>query len=94
MHSPANLWSFPTPTPTFSLYLSCIDVKNNNLVLYIACSSYSHSYNIGLHARKPVFRGLRTTQAQTSLRIPADLSAPLLFAYREVPYLDLLRATF
>ena len=40
-------------------------------------------YNVGLDARKPVFGGLRTTQAQTSLRIRADWSASLLFAYRK-----------
>ena len=36
---------------------------------------------LGLDARKPVFGGLRTKQTQTSLRIRAVLSAPLLFAY-------------
>ena len=35
--------------------------------------------SMGLVARKPVFGGLRTTQAQTSLRILAVWSAPLLF---------------
>ena len=34
-----------------------------------------HSY-LTLDARKPVFRGLRTTKAQTSLRIRAVWSAP------------------
>ena len=38
---------------------------------------------MGLDARKPVFSGLRITQAQTSLRICADRSAPLLFAFLE-----------
>ena len=47
-----------------------------------------------LDARKPVFEGLRTTRAQTSLRISAVWSAPLLFTYWKVPYLDLLRAKF
>ena len=49
---------------------------------------------LDLVARKPVFRGLQTTQAQTSLRIRAVWSAPLLFAYWKVSYLDLLRAKF
>ena len=49
---------------------------------------------LGLEARKPVFGGLGTTQAQTSVRIRADWSAPLLLAYREESYLDLLRAKF
>ena len=51
---------------------------------------------MGLDARKPVFGGLRTTQAQTSLRgrVRADLSAPLLIAYQDVSHLDLLRAKF
>ena len=37
-------------------------------------------HKMGLVARKPVFGGLRTTKAQTSLRIRAVWSAPLLFA--------------
>ena len=36
----------------------------------------SYSYNMGLDARNPVFRGLWTIQAQTSLRIRAVWSAP------------------
>ena len=53
---------------------------------------YTHSYldahpntrsYLGLNARKPVFSGLRITQAQTSLRIRTDYSAPLLFAFLE-----------
>ena len=47
-----------------------------------------------LDARKLVFGGLQTTQAQTSLRIRAVWSAPLLFAYWKVSYLDLLHAKF
>ena len=39
------------------------------------------SSKMGPKARKPVFRGLRTTKAQTSLLIRAVWSAPLLFAY-------------
>ena len=34
--------------------------------------------------RKPVIRGLRTTQAQTSLRIRAVWSAPVLFPFWKV----------
>ena len=41
-----------------------------------------------------VFGGLQTTQAQTSLRIRAVWSAPLLYAYWKVSYLDLLQAKF
>ena len=40
--------------------------------------------------QQPVFRGLRTTQAQTSLRI----RAPMLFAYWKESYLDLLQEKF
>ena len=47
-----------------------------------------------LDARKPVFVGLRTTQVQTSLRIRAVWSAPLLFAYWEVSYLVLRKRNF
>ena len=43
---------------------------------------------------KPVFGDLRTAKAQTRLRIRADLSEPLLFAYWKVLYLNLLQASF
>ena len=43
-----------------------------------------------LDARKPVFIGLQTIKAQTSLPICAVWSAPLLFAYLIVSYLNLL----
>ena len=46
-------------------------------------------YNMGLDARKPPSVGLRTTQAQISLRMRAVWSAPLLFALRKVPYVDI-----
>ena len=52
------------------------------------------AYDMGLDARKPVFGGLRTTQAQTSLRIRAVCSAPLLFAFCKAPYPSLLQAKF
>ena len=48
--------------------------------------------DIGLDARKPVFGGLRITQLQTSLPIRAVWSAPLLFAFWKVSYLNLLWA--
>ena len=51
-------------------------------------------WHLGLVARKPVFGGLRTTQAQTSLHIRAYWSAPLLFTYWKVSYLTLLQAKF
>ena len=40
------------------------------------CTDHKYSYNMGLDARNPVFWGLWTTQAQTSLRICAVWSAP------------------
>ena len=43
---------------------------------------------------KPVFGGLRTTKAQTSLRILAEWSAPLLFTYWKESYLNLPPAKF
>ena len=49
---------------------------------------------MGLVGRKPVFGGLQTTKSQTSLRIRADWSEPLLFAYWEVSYLKFLQAKF
>ena len=50
--------------------------------------------DLGRVARKPVSGGLQTTQAQTSLRIRAVWSAPLLFVFWKVSYLDLLQAKF
>ena len=44
--------------------------------------------------RKPVFGGLQTTKAQTSLRIRAVRSASLIFAFLKVLYLNLLRMKF
>ena len=65
----------------------------------VSCSTMWRSlkcmaWQLGLDARKSVFGGLRTTNAQTSLRIRAVCSAPLLFAHWKVSYLDLLRAKF
>ena len=39
---------------------------------HLAFVKNQYQYHIGLDARKPVFWGLRTTKAQTSLRIRAD----------------------
>ena len=49
---------------------------------------------MGLDARKPVFGVLRITQAQTSLRIRAIWSAPLLFAFWKVRYVNLPQVKF
>ena len=49
---------------------------------------------MGLNVRKPVFGGLRTTQAQTSLCIGSALSVPLLFAITKVSNVNLLQAKF
>ena len=72
-------------------------VEKNNLVVGVygvfGLVSYPN-YNMGLVARKPVFGGFWTTQTQTSLRIRAVWSAPLLFAFRKVPYVDLLQMNF
>ena len=46
---------------------------------------------LDLNAKKPVFGVLQITQAQTSLRIPAVWSAPLLFPFCKVPYVNLLQ---
>ena len=54
------------------------------------CSS--HIY--GPRCEKTCLWGLRTTKVQTSLRIGADWSAPLLFAFWKVSYLNLLKAKF
>ena len=49
---------------------------------------------MGLDARKPVFGGLQTTQAQTTLRTRAVWSAPLLFAFWKEAYVKLLQVKF
>ena len=51
-------------------------------------------YDMDLDARKPDLGGLPTAKTQTSLRIRAVLSAPLLFADWTVSYIDLLLAKF
>ena len=48
-------------------------------------------YHMGLDASKTVFGGLRITQAQTSLRIRAVWSAPLLFAFLDSTMIDLAK---
>ena len=53
-----------------------------------------HSPYMGLNAKKSVFGGLRTTKAQNSLRIHADWSAPSLFAFWKLSYLNLLQVEF
>ena len=50
---------------------------------------------MGLVARKPVFGGFfLTTQSQNSLRIRAVWSAPLLFTFWKVSYVNLLHLKF
>ena len=51
-------------------------------------------YHVGLDARKPVFGGLWITQAQTRLSILTVWSAPLLFAFWKVSYINLLQVIF
>ena len=48
----------------------------------------------GLYARSLPSGGLQTTNRQTSQRIRALRSAPLLFMYWKVSYINLLRAQF
>ena len=43
---------------------------------------------LGLNVRKPVFRDLQTTEAQTSMCICAVWPVPLLFVYWKVSYLE------
>ena len=49
---------------------------------------------MGLVATKPVFGGLQTTKVQTSLRMRAVWSVPLLFALEKVPYVNFLQVKF
>ena len=51
-------------------------------------------YYLGLDAWKPVFGGLGTTKAQTSLRVRPIWSSPLLFPFLKEWYLDLLQVKF
>ena len=53
----------------------------------------SRLISYGLVARKPVFGGLRTTQAQPACAF-SHSDQRLLFAYWRVSYLDLLQAKF
>ena len=48
---------------------------------------------LGLGTWKPVL-GVRKTNAQTSLRISVDWSAPFSFAFWEVSFLELLQVKF
>ena len=61
----------------------------NATLLEITCRS-----SFGPRRGKPVFGGLQTTQAQTSLRIRAVWSAPLLFLLGKVSYVILLQVKF
>ena len=63
------------------------------LELYEACLITVCKVHMGLIARKTVFGGLRTTQAQTSLSITSVWSAPLFLAFWKVPYVNLLRVS-
>ena len=73
----------------------CIGSSESTLVKMSICwRSHATAHIWAPDARKPVFGGLRTTKAQTSLRIRAVWSAPLLFAFWKVPYLSLLQAKF
>ena len=47
-----------------------------------------------LEARNPSSGFFRKTKVQTNLYIPADCSAPFLFAFWKVSYLNLLQAKF
>ena len=67
----------------YSYFIMCVIYKT--LVGGIYRAKSSENILIDLDATKPVFvLGLRTTKAQTSLRIRADWSAHLLFAFWKV----------
>ena len=69
-------------------------IKEGSVFQYLKTNAPSKLWqlNLGLDAR--VFGGLRTTQAQTSLRIRAVWSAPLLFAFWKVLHVNLLQGKF
>ena len=50
---------------------SIIELYRGRCILMYNCTENKLFYEMGLNARKPVFGGLRTTHAQTSLRIRA-----------------------
>ena len=77
----------------YFLSLSFETVSSRSSTPHSNTNSYIGLPNMGLDARKPVFGGLRTTKAQTSLGC-AFWWAPLLFANWKLSYLDLLRANF
>ena len=77
-----------------SFFLECIWIYTTDVI-----SRHFSGKNISrikfkmwyLDARNPVFRGLQTTKAQTSLHV---WSAPFLFAYWKVSYLDFVLVKF
>ena len=69
---------FQNNTPIFSMVNKLTRPKNHK----------------GLVATKPVFGGLQTTKVQTSLRMHAVWSVPLLSALRKVPYVNFLQVKF
>ena len=75
-------------SPTFIWPFVWVLNKQGKSLLFIL------RFHMGYDVRKPVFRGLQTTMAQTSLHIRAVWSAPLLFAYWKVSYLNLLQVKF
>ena len=66
----------------------------NKIVTNLFAFCFSTVNQMGPDARKPVFGGLRTTQAQTSLRICAVWSAPLLFPFWKLSYVNLMQVKF
>ena len=61
-------------------FIVCNFMENSIVLKRINIKKKPIKY-IGLDARKPVFGGLQTTQGQTSLRIRAVWSVPLLLAF-------------
>ena len=59
------------------------------MLVFLPCH-YKWTWDV----RKPVFRGLRTTKVQISLCILTVWSAPLLFSFQKVAYLNLPQERF
>ena len=86
-HETSQMWSFKKIKPSRKFLNLQYPVYKNNIICLLG-------NNMGLNARKPIFGGFRTAKAQTSLHIHADWSAPFLFSYWKVQYLDLVQAKF
>ena len=67
----------------FIMFAILANKVNKQMTIVVKGENIGLRLNMGLDVRKPVYGGLQTIPAQTSLRICAVWSAPLLFAFGE-----------